>query len=107
MVTYCHDPLSEPTSLRLMEVRAMPGEVHLVRLPGSPIISLTRSEAQKLEMELCAALKMPEPWIPRVSIWRRMRDGLRRLFNAETRRQEALLRKRAQALLDAGSVRRV
>lgn len=107
MVTYCHGPLSEPTSLRLMEVRAMPGEVHLIRLPGSPVISLTRSEAIKLFLGLQSVLMQSEPWIPRVSAFRRLRDWAKRFFSAETRRQEALLRKRAQALLDAGSVRRV
>ncbi len=92
-------------ALRLLEVRPMAGEVHLVRLPGSPTIRLTRTEAVDLHNHLGAQLRTAEPWIPRPGIWRRLRDWLKRRFDSESRRQEQRMRERAEQLLNSGAVR--
>ncbi len=97
--------MSEPTSLHLLEVRAMAGEVLLMRLPGLPTLSLTRTEAVDLHNRLSTQLQLSEPWIPRPSAWRRLTDWLKRRLDSETRRQERRLRERAERLMNAGVIR--
>lgn len=87
-----------------MEVRAMGGEMHLIRLPGSPTIALTRTEASELARCIYSQLKIAEPFVVRVSLWRRIRDRLRRFFDAETRRREAAMREKVRRLMGSEHV---
>lgn len=96
---YCRRDLS----LHLVEVLAMAGEVRLRRLPGNPSITLTRSEAIELANGLIAQLKLSEPYIPRLSLWRRLKDSWRRWRMSDG--ELASRRARAEALLNA-NVRR-
>lgn len=88
---------------RVLRVRALQGEVQLIDLPGRPVLALTRSEAIQLCNALISELKQPEPYIPKLSLWRRLVDKLKRLTRGqEARRQEEAMRARAQRLLDGG-----
>ena len=60
-------------------VRVLPNEVHVISLePGRAPFVFTRTEALKLAAELHGALRLPEPYLPRLSWWRRTLDAWRR-----------------------------
>lgn len=81
----------------------LPGEVHLIDLPGRPRVVLTRQEAIDLTAELCAGLSVAEPYIPRLSLFRRAWDVCRAWWNRrDIRASDEVLRQRAKQLLNAG-----
>lgn len=84
-------------------VRVLPGEVHVSGLePGRAPFVFTRSEAIELHNQLSAALRVAEPFIPRLSLWRRATDWWRR--RRMPKPSEAQLA-RARMLMGAGPTR--
>lgn len=72
--------------------------------PGRAPFVFTRTEALKLAAELCHSLRLPEPFLPRLSWWRRLVDGWRRWRTPKpTEKQLA----RVRMLMGSGPVTRM
>jgi len=82
-------------------IRVLPNEVHVFLTPGRPAV-VTRSVAIELHRELTTALKLPEPFFPRLPWYRRLIDWWRYRPTAKRLAEDAARRATVERLMGSG-----